>query len=68
MQSKAATVDDYLKEVPAERLKALTRIRELFRKELKSYTETMRYGGPCYEKNAEGHLSIKNDRLLIYNT
>ena len=35
MQSKATTVDDYLKEVPAERLKALTQIRKLFLKELK---------------------------------
>jgi len=33
MQSKAATVDEYLKEVPPERLKALTGLRELFLKE-----------------------------------
>ena len=51
MQSKAATVDDYLKEVPPERLKALTQMRKLFLQELKGYKETMRYGGPCYEKN-----------------
>lgn len=51
MQSKATTVDEYLKEVPAERLKALKQIRELCLKELKGYVESMRYGGACYEKN-----------------
>jgi uncharacterized protein YdhG (YjbR/CyaY superfamily) len=51
MQSKAATVDDYLKEVPAERLNALMKIRELCLKELKGYKEIMLYGGPCYVKN-----------------
>jgi hypothetical protein len=35
MQSKALTVDDYLKEVPVKRLEALTKIRELCLKELK---------------------------------
>lgn len=51
MQSKAATVDEYLKEVPADRLEALKQIRKLFLQELKGYKEIMRYGGPCYEKN-----------------
>jgi len=68
MQSKAATVDEYLKEVPAERLEALTRIRELFRKELKGYAETMRYGGPCYEKNniAEAGFASQQHFIGIY--
>jgi uncharacterized protein YdhG (YjbR/CyaY superfamily) len=51
MQSKAATVDEYLKEVPADRLKALKQMRKLFLQELKGYKEIMQYGGPCYEKN-----------------
>ena len=63
MQSKAATVDEYLKEVPADRLEALTQIRKLCLKELKGYTETMLYGGPCYVKNnipEAGFASQKN--------
>jgi uncharacterized protein YdhG (YjbR/CyaY superfamily) len=63
MQSKATTVDEYLKEVPTERLKALTQIRELCRKKLKGYVEIMRYGGPCYEKDnivEVGFASQKN--------
>jgi uncharacterized protein YdhG (YjbR/CyaY superfamily) len=63
MQSKAATVDEYLNEVSPERLKALQQIRELCRKELKGYVECMRYGAPCYEKNnivEAGFASQKN--------
>jgi uncharacterized protein YdhG (YjbR/CyaY superfamily) len=67
MQSKAAIVDEYLKEAPPERLKALTQIRELCLKELKGYKEIMRYGGPCYEKNnivEVGFASQKNNIAL----
>jgi uncharacterized protein YdhG (YjbR/CyaY superfamily) len=68
MQSKAATVDDYLKEVPAAHRELLTRIRELFRKELKGYAETMRYGSPCYEKNniAEAGFASQKHFIGIY--
>ncbi len=50
MQSKPTTVDEYLSEVPIERLQALTKLRELCRKELKGYDERIAYGGPCYAK------------------
>jgi uncharacterized protein YdhG (YjbR/CyaY superfamily) len=68
MQSKAATVDEYLKEVPPERLKALIQIRKLCLKELKGYTETMRYGGPCYEKNniAEAGFASQKNFIGLY--
>jgi uncharacterized protein YdhG (YjbR/CyaY superfamily) len=68
MQSKAATVDEYLKEVPADRLKALKQIRELCLRELKGYTETMRYGGPCYEKNnvAEAGFASQKNFIGLY--
>ena len=65
MQSKAATVDDYLKEVPPERLKALKQIRELCQKELKGYDETMRYGGPCYEKNNVAEAGFVSQKHFI---
>jgi uncharacterized protein YdhG (YjbR/CyaY superfamily) len=68
MQSKAANVDEYLKEVPPERLKALTQLRELFLKELKGYKESMRYGGPCYEKNniAEAGFASQKHFIGVY--
>jgi uncharacterized protein YdhG (YjbR/CyaY superfamily) len=65
MQSKATTVDDYLKEVPAERLKALKRIRKLCLQELKGYRETMRYGGPCYEKNNIAEVAFVSQKNFI---
>ena len=51
MQSKAATVDDYLKELPSDRSEAMSKLRKLFLRELKGYEERMEYGGPCYAKN-----------------
>jgi uncharacterized protein YdhG (YjbR/CyaY superfamily) len=51
MQSKPTTVDEYLSEVPIERLQALTKLRELCRKELKGYDERVAYGSPCYAKD-----------------
>lgn len=43
MQSKATNVDIYLKEIPAERLSALIKLRELSLKQLKGYEEVMEY-------------------------
>lgn len=65
MQSKAANVDVYLKEVPAERRSILTKIRELCLKELKGYDETMRYGLPCYEKNNVAEVSFASQKNFI---
>lgn len=65
MQSKAATVDEYLKEVPKERLKALEQIRKLCIEELRGYTETMRYGGPCYEKNNIAEVGFASQKNFI---
>lgn len=45
MQSKAATVKDYLAELPAERRKAIEAVRRVIRKNLgKGYQEGMQYG------------------------
>ncbi|MBL7745754.1 MAG: DUF1801 domain-containing protein [Chitinophagaceae bacterium] len=68
MQSKAANVDLYLKEVPADRLAALTKIRQLCLEELKGYKETMRYGMPCYEKNniAEIGFASQKNNIALY--
>ncbi|MGB5005863.1 MAG: DUF1801 domain-containing protein [Ferruginibacter sp.] len=65
MQSKAKNVDDYLKEVPADRLEALNRIRELCLTELKGYRETMAYGGPCYFKNDVAEAGFASQQHFI---
>jgi uncharacterized protein YdhG (YjbR/CyaY superfamily) len=68
MQSKAATVDMYLKEVPDERLNALSKIRQLCITELKGYNETMQYGMPCYEKNniVEVSFASQKNNIALY--
>lgn len=48
MQSKAPDVESYIREAPAERQAALTRLRELCLRTLKGYTEVMTYGMPGY--------------------
>lgn len=45
MQSKAATVDAYLAELPAERQKAISELRKVIKKNLpKGFQECMNYG------------------------
>lgn len=45
MQSKATTVDQYLKEVPAERQAAINKLRKVMKKNLpKGFKEVMGYG------------------------
>ena len=68
MQSKAPTVDEYLKEVPEDRLAAMQKLREIFLQELKGYKESMRYGGPCYEKNdvAEAGFMSQKGYIGVY--
>ena len=51
MHSQATNVDDYLKEVPEMRREALEQLRELCRKILDGYEESMEYGMPSYKKS-----------------
>ncbi|MBX3119229.1 MAG: DUF1801 domain-containing protein [Fimbriimonadaceae bacterium] len=45
MTSKAATVEQYLAELPADRLEAISTVREMIRKHLpEGYEEGMQYG------------------------
>jgi len=49
MQSRAATVDAYLAELPDERRNVMRQLRSLIRKSAPGATECMRYGMPSYE-------------------
>lgn len=63
MQSKAADVATYLRQVPETRRAALTTLRDLCLKILVGYEEVMEYGGPCYKRNGAievGFASQKN--------
>jgi uncharacterized protein YdhG (YjbR/CyaY superfamily) len=49
MQSKAASVEEYLKELPEDRLNAMTKIRNLVKNNLpKGFEESMQYGMITY--------------------
>lgn len=48
MQSRAQTVTEYMREVPNDRLDALTELREMCLQTLSGYKETMEYGMPTY--------------------
>ena len=49
MQSKLTSVPEFLKSLPEDRRKALTRLRTQVRAELPALKESMRYGMPGYE-------------------
>ncbi len=45
MQSKATNINDYLKELPADRIEAFTKLRDVILKNIpKGYEETIAYG------------------------
>ena len=62
MQSKAATVAAYLKELPDDRRKVMTSLIALCRKHLVGFNEGMEFGMPYYkrESQAVGVCSQKN--------
>ncbi|MFJ8906123.1 iron chaperone [Streptomyces sp. NPDC102359] len=65
VQSSAADVDTYLAEVPDERTAALTRLRDLCRAELQSFTEVMAYGMPAYERGGVAEIAFASQKQYI---
>ncbi|NER14627.1 DUF1801 domain-containing protein [Leptobacterium flavescens] len=65
MKSKAKNVDQYLNEVPEKRVKALEKIRELCKEELKGYEESMVYNMPSYKKNDQIEVAFASQKQHI---
>jgi uncharacterized protein YdhG (YjbR/CyaY superfamily) len=65
MQSQANDVQQYLKEVPAERLEALQQLRELCQATLDGYDESMEYGMPSYSKNGVVEVAFASQKNYI---
>ncbi|WP_395368872.1 iron chaperone [Streptomyces tubercidicus] len=65
VQSSAEDVDGYLAEVPEERRDALTRLRQLCRRELKGFEEVMAYGMPAYERDGVGEIAFASQKQYI---
>lgn len=65
--SKAATVEDYLTELPPERREVVARVRALVRRHLpKGYAETMNWGMISYEIPRERYPDTYNGQPLGY--
>jgi len=65
MQSSAKTVPAYLKEVPAERKAALTKLRALCREHLKGFKESMEYGMPNYRRKGVAEVGFASQKHFI---
>jgi uncharacterized protein YdhG (YjbR/CyaY superfamily) len=65
MQSTAADVDAYLAEVPPERRECTAKLRQLCKKILKGYEESMQYGMPCYRKGDKGSVAFASQKNYI---
>lgn len=65
MQNELNTVDEYLSSVPAGRLIALNKIRELCNKYLVGYHETMFYKMPTYLKNGISEVAFNSQKNYI---
>ena len=63
MQSKAASISEYLEELPAERRSALTELRALIHRVAPKTVEAMQYGLPafgdlCAFASQKGYMSL----------
>jgi len=65
MQSKAPTVDEYLLEAPEERKAVLTKLRDLCRKYLEGFEESMEYGMPNYKRNSIAEVGFASQKHFI---
>lgn len=65
VQSKATTVDDYLRQVSTERGAVLARIRNLARASLHDHEETMQWGMPVYVRSGAASFGFAEQKNYI---
>ena len=65
MQSEAKDVDKYLEEVPAERMEALRKLREICVDTLDGYDESMVYGMPSYSRGGTVEVAFASQKQYI---
>jgi uncharacterized protein YdhG (YjbR/CyaY superfamily) len=67
VQSTAATVKEYLEELPEDRRKAISKVRAVIRKNLpKGFVEKMNWGMICYEVPLKTVPDTYNGKPLMY--
>ena len=65
--SKAATVDEYLAELPPERRTVVAKVRDVVRRNLpKGYAESMNWGMICWELPLSKYPDTYNGQPLAY--
>lgn len=65
VSSAAATVDEYLAELPDDRREVVTAIRDVMRAELTDFREVMAYGMPCYEHEGVTEVGFASQKRYI---
>ncbi len=66
--SNAATVDEFFANLPEDRVKALTRLRELCKKALGGFEECMDLGMPSYKRGdvVEVAFNSQKNHISVY--
>jgi len=65
MKSKATSVKQYLIEAPVKRQHALKKLRDLCKKELIDYEESMAYKMPSYKINGQVEVAFASQKQHI---
>ncbi|GAA4832166.1 DUF1801 domain-containing protein [Kitasatospora terrestris] len=65
VRSGASDVDGYLAELPEERRAALTRLRQLCRRELVGFDEIMAFGMPAYERDGTCEIAFAAQKQYL---
>jgi uncharacterized protein YdhG (YjbR/CyaY superfamily) len=65
MISEAKTVDQYMDELPRDRIVAMQKLRALCNEILVGYTEAMVYGGPGYQKDKGIEIGFASQKNYI---
>ena len=65
MISRARDVASYVAEVPAERRRAINKLRSLCRSVLKGYEECTEYGMPCYKRDGVPEVAFGSQKQYI---
>jgi len=65
MKSEATSVEQYLTEVPIERQQALKELRDLCKKVLTGYDESMAYKMPSYKKDEQVEVAFASQKQHI---
>jgi uncharacterized protein YdhG (YjbR/CyaY superfamily) len=65
MISKAASVKDYIAEVPEDRRAAIAKLRALCKKNLAGFEEFLEYGMPCYKRDGVMRFAFASQKGYI---